>query len=788
MADRTRELYPLSALFSPGEQPSGAKLTAISTQAKAGIDKLSYIVGDLWNAAGDQVLSPTGNITKYALHIPNLARAIGSLAALNTIVPAQPPLDVSMLYTDAVGITYQNQNYGLLTYAPAITPSNSNMILGGTFTPLVQLQFKTDPSMLAVIGDWSVDVNGRLYTFDPIPVGLHLIYQPTINTPITAYDTTNEPGWNVIPDPAAWSGTYPGLKISFANNTDATGGYHIWMPPRTSLTGSRQLFNVANPISENIQVAPDSGPFLAFQNPTSDAAVTNGNHYRYNLPNEITAGAANSQLPTGFMFLWDEQFGTIVDNITYFTPANTAHAKFKIRIVGPDLVNVFGNTIGAGIITDDTTQLPADYIARFKLITVGTSLAKAVSSLIMFAANHNHLNIAGSKAISHSQLDNLVTPANTIAIVGAGSAPVYPPSAWINDDHSQYLHRGGSRGTNVVGGARDLYDNALFGYLKILDIGGDTVGNLDMHLDISTGLVATTAKATIAANNGGLELSSFGTGQSSDYSTQRAGLFIGGQENIGWGSVAINNGDSLSLRGGGTTGIAQLVNAQFQKLYLGLDTTFLRKTSYLDWNDSTQTFTLVAANPLTATFATDDITATNIIEGNTIKADLKFTYNTPKMQYLFISPRDLQIPANSGSDFVISREGLANTSGTNFYTLWAAVKFPNGVSLNTSTTTCRLMSNGNGSTGISVTLERSNKPVISSDSFTPVVALLGITGGAPGSFSVTDGFYASNHVVNADLTGSGIYNILVNFTTSASGNNPTFYGVTLSYLMTDLNN
>lgn len=788
MADRTRELYPLSALFSPGEQPSGAKLTAISTQAKAGIDKLSYIVGDLWNAAGDQVLSPSGNITKYALHIPNLARAIGSLAALNPIVPAQPPLDTSMLYTDAVGITYQNQNYGLLTYAPAITPSNSNMILGGTFTPLVQLQFKTNPAALSVVGDWSVDVHGRLYTFDPIPVGLHLIYQPTINTPVTAYDTTNEPGWNVIPDPAAWSAAYPGLKISFANNTDATGGYHIWMPPRTSLTGSRQLFNVANPISENIQVAPDSGPFLAFQDPTSDAAVTNGNHYRYNLPNEITSGAANSQLPTGFLFLWDEQFGTIVDNVTYFTPANTAHSKFKIRIVGSDLANVFGNTIGAGILTDDTTQLPADYIARFKLITVGTSLAKAVSSLIMFAANHNHLNIAGSKAISHSQLDNLVTPANTIAIVGAGSAPVYPPSAWINDDHSQYLHRGGSRGTNVVGGARDLYDNALFGYLKILDIGGDTIGNLDMHLDISTGLVTTTAKATIVANNGGLELSSFGTGQSSNYSTQRAGLFIGGQENIGWGATVINNGDSLSLRGGGTTGIAQLVNAQFQKLYLGLDTTFVRQTSALDWNNSTQTLTLEAASSLSAFFTTDNVTATNILEGNTVKADLKFTYNTPKMQYLFISPHNIQIPQGSSADLNITSLGIINTSTSNIYTLYTNVALPDGVALDTSTTTCRMLSTGNGTTGVQVILIKNNKPAISSDTFAPTVNLLNMTGSASASFSVTNSFYLSSHVVANGLTGASIYTIAVILPVLISGNFPQFNGITLSYLMTDLNN
>src|SRR6185503_18285524 len=101
MSDRARRTFPLSILFSNGEQPSAAKLNGVSTQAKAASSLMEAMVGDLWNQGGDPILSPGFSPTNNALHIPNLARAIGKLSLLNSMLPGTGlPLSTNMFYND----------------------------------------------------------------------------------------------------------------------------------------------------------------------------------------------------------------------------------------------------------------------------------------------------------------------------------------------------------------------------------------------------------------------------------------------------------------------------------------------------------------------------------------------------------------------------------------------------------------------------------------------------------------------------------------------------------------
>ncbi len=460
--DRIRKLYPLAAVFAPGEMPTAAKLTGISTQSSGAFTILEKALGDLWNQAGDPVLSPALNITKNALHITSVGRAIGQMSLLNSMVPGQGPLSGSMTYTDHIGNNFSGEVVARLKYRPATPPNSGNMILGNTFAPLVQVQYKGSPKLLATSGDWHVTDDGKLYTFNPIPIGLTLTYSPTILSDVKNSYGNSSPAWNVIPDPSTWSGNYQGVKISFANNTDSSTGFHIWLPPRKGLSNGK-IIATSPDVSDNEQASPDVGTLRAFQLSTADASMTNGSHYRYNFPDEITQQAANASLPGNFVFVWDETTGTIIEGLSLYTPANIAHSQFKIRVVGANAEAVFGNTLGNGIITSDLTQIPGDYKSRFKVITTGASLAKALHSLYLDHFNHKHSASDGSASISHADLSDNTTPGRT-----AFGQPGWPASNWANDDHIQYLHRGGSVGDATQG--RDLYDNAIWTQLLIASV------------------------------------------------------------------------------------------------------------------------------------------------------------------------------------------------------------------------------------------------------------------------------------------------------------------------------
>ncbi len=239
-------------------------------------------------------------------------------------------------------------------------------------------------------GDWSVTTDGRFHSMNPIPFGLTVTYRPKVISDIKDTDNTVKASWNVIPDPSTWTGNYSGIKISLANNTDTSQGYHIWLPPRKPLGSTKIIQASLESVSANIQISPDSGTLLAWQDSSVNASLTNGTHYRYNFPSEITGSSSSTLLPTSFVYIWDNVIGTILEGVLFYVPTNIAHSTFKLRVTGNDLINVFGDTIGNGILTDDTTQLPGDYISRFKIITVGTSTTKIISSLLKDHFNHRH--------------------------------------------------------------------------------------------------------------------------------------------------------------------------------------------------------------------------------------------------------------------------------------------------------------------------------------------------------------------------------------------------------------
>ena len=193
MADKFRRTFPISISFVDGEQPTAAKLNAVSGQARNGLSLVERAIGDIWNQSGDPATSPSGDITANALHIPNIARALGDLALLNPRIPELSDIET---YFDAIGLTHEGAIRAYLRY-----PVNTSaaITLGGTFAPLVQGQLQTAPTSVDSTGDWYVSAAGLLITFDPIPSGLILQYEPVLASDITGSD------WSVIPDPSTWA-------------------------------------------------------------------------------------------------------------------------------------------------------------------------------------------------------------------------------------------------------------------------------------------------------------------------------------------------------------------------------------------------------------------------------------------------------------------------------------------------------------------------------------------------------------------------------------------------------
>lgn len=766
--DKTRRLYPLSIQFADGELPSASKLTGISTQAKNALGIVELMLGDTWNQAGDPILSPGGTPTLNALHIPNIARSVGKMSLLNAMVPGTTPLSSSMVYVDDIGASYGGLTRGFLRYLPQTTPSQVNMILSGTFAPLVQANFKSDPILVKGTGQWCVTSDGRFFSWDNMPATLSLTYAPSIKSDVGDLGSPSA-SWNVIPDPGTWGGNYSGVKISLANNTDTSLGYHIWLPPRLAL-GPAKTIRMSPTQTNNIDTTPDSGSILFYQDSSMNASITNANHYRYNFPTEITSiGGSGDTLPGGFIYIWDETTGTILDGATFFVPGTIGHRKFKIRATGTNLIAVFGATIGNGIVTDDTTQIPADYISRFKIITVGASLSKVLSYLNKDHWNHVHKKSEYGNPVSHADLDNLVSPswdAITNNIYPSGIS-TFTQSSWKVDDHPQYLQRAGS--TMNLTTARDKDDNCmlrLFGVKSPLTAYNQGRVNLSVTDD---GMIANLTATTFTTLNIG-------------------------------GGTGIINGDS--------GGQVNLDKVQVNKRLYFSDTGSPSNTlsnNFLEFDNDTDTFSFAAEGSFgIGTVAAESLIAATVVTTSSVTAQSdiiaagdfnsttrfgSFKYTTNRYQYLNLYPTAMPLSAQNIADglaFDFAAGGIINNSTSNTSVLYVTVPFPNGAIV-TPSESLKIWSRGNGTDGITFTLISPIKPTASFGSVTAPTLLGTFTANTTTTNNLSTAAYGTTHTVDTSFTGRW-YAILITFPVKISTNAPVLWGLTFQYRMAQVDN
>lgn len=444
ISDKLRSSFPISVTFATGEMPTSTKLNGLSSGTKRGFGLLEYAIGDLWNQGGDALLS---TIDDAALMIPSVARYLGAPREINPRIPSLPNIVEYTHEFTAAEIAIDAYSVRL----PFLPASGSTYTWGGgcTFdaTPVAS------PSDVIATGDWYVNEDtGTILTFDPLVAGYYLIYEPDVPG-----DIGDDATWNMIPDPdTSTSYNFRGIKLEYKNLADSSEGYNVYLPPRMPLY-ARVIDRGPVEHSNNFSTSPTTE--YKFWQSHSSAAPTAENyasHYRYNLPTLLTANwsqAAN--IPAGLLYLYDPTgSGTIIEGLAFAAEDAAAPSTWKLVVTGDNLDTWLSTTQGQAAYPSASLQSAlhtATYYPNtgLRLITIGTSIAAALSSLYSQFLQHDHSGPGSlvGKQVKHSELSGLYEKKP----LGALS---FDKSQFACDDHLQYLHR-------YSGGYRDRYHNGM---------------------------------------------------------------------------------------------------------------------------------------------------------------------------------------------------------------------------------------------------------------------------------------------------------------------------------------
>jgi hypothetical protein len=228
------------------------------------------------------------------------------------------------------------------------------------------------------------------------------------------------------------------------------------------------------------------------------------------------------------------------------------------------------------------------------------------------------------------------------------------------------------------------------------------------------------------------------------------------------------------------------MNGQFKKTYLGNDTSFVRATANLAWSSGGDTLQLTGETSH-AIFSAPIILGSTNVQGQEVLSFTTFSYESARTQSLFLGAADFTAINYSYSNLTFDGIGVNNNDTSNTTYMYAQVKFPDGVTLN-NTVGIKAMVMGNGTSGIDFTLFYKVKPT--TDGVNPAgtgATLLSATGNVANSFTVLNANYSSSHIVDNSPSGNQyVLGIILPIKISLAV--PRFCGVTLQYLITNINN
>jgi len=472
MSDKLRKTFPIAISFSDGEMPTSAKLAGLAKQARNSTGVLEYAIGDLWSQSGDAIF---GDLEEAQTLVPNISRHLGPAKQLNP----------RLLALELEEYTYPLATVsGLHEFRLPFPPNNINtFVFTGSLSGLDSTP-KPSKSGVSATGEWFVNPeNGDMFLYDAPAAADTITYAP-VGIP---GDVDSDAVPNVIPDPySAGSYEFKSVKIEYVNGSDSSNGYYIYLPPRASLDNSRAVDVSYADNANNYQDAPlATNPVRAFQLDTIEGATgAVGSHYRYNLPPILTDNWSSADvIPGGFMYLYDPVTNSILESVTFNAETAGTPRTWMFVAQGAGLDTYLSSVDGASIYPDANLQVStheATYYPAYglKVIVTGTSIARALSSLMGQFLNHDHASTGSlvSKQVPHSKLGGLFDPKhpNLTIPITASNLP--------QDDHPQYLHRGG------ITGYRDKYNNGMMGNLLFLSSYAGADGTYNNLEDTSFGI------------------------------------------------------------------------------------------------------------------------------------------------------------------------------------------------------------------------------------------------------------------------------------------------------------
>lgn len=430
MADKKKAGISVMPEFVDGEQPSAQKFNSIGAQVKASDYNLEVSIGDIWdesypysaisnktlsldkiksNGVGSEYIDT--NSTGRKLDIASLGRIIGPASNLNPITLSYDENGALYKTVDNELISATSGNEHCFVYLPT----------SGSFTFTDTTTFANQVSSLSSLsssGDYYIDLNrGAVYTYSPITQTSYVSYE----TNPTSYEGGASPigaTFNVIPDPAQLNSSTAQLVITL----EADGSYLVVLPVVTheasNRIGNTTLLNGTRDLNAGVQLTLPLAVTLA---------CTSG---QYALQIGTDTGIPGTIIPEGILHLRNETTLELYTEATYYYVNNHS---FKVKVSEElDLIN-----------------------HKYSVVTVGNNITSCIQDLSRKHFFHSHSREFGEALVKVEDLGGNYTK--------PGVSGAFVPSGIDNNYFSQYLHRDGSRGTDL--GLND--DNAMRGDLVI---------------------------------------------------------------------------------------------------------------------------------------------------------------------------------------------------------------------------------------------------------------------------------------------------------------------------------
>ena len=459
MADKLRTTYPHKVTFVTGEQPSAAKLSAISSQTKAGLNIIEKAVGDIWG---------TGDSDAGGLHQTNLGRVLGDAKYIN---PALYTLynDEKFFYIENLSTKWIGKTTGYLSFRPAFNSAASgtnvySQVKFGKADGAASTKYTTAIGTGAsasdiTVGDTDFYINvltGEFKAGSKIEAGDYIGYWVD-----PAEWSQSKEGFDlgVIPDPRTANSS-----LTIETTTASGFDYKFSIPNREPHIAPTNTNTFGTELPDRIPVSCLFGtsnlndasvynavPFASSETSRFWDSAGTTPFYKYNIPSKPATGAAFAE---GDIYLWDITSNSAIEGLEFFVDATD---EFQINIK-----DNAGRLAVAKAATSPTHS--------FCLITHGSSLAKTIWTLSNALVNHTHTGAQYNEAnLDHATFLNLYPTEDH-------SSVAWMASTEEADDHIHYLHREGSKDS-----FRDQNKGALLGDLIVSEnaaVGDSYLGDL----------------------------------------------------------------------------------------------------------------------------------------------------------------------------------------------------------------------------------------------------------------------------------------------------------------------